>query len=298
MQHKQYTGLSYAPILILLGMAIIWGANWAVVKMGLREIEPVFMAGIRSLVAGLCLAVWIRAKGLPLFPSKTVTLHGLVIGLIFGSEFTLVYLGLKFTLASRVYVLIYTAPFFTAIGAHFFLPGDRLNKFKVMGLMLAFSGILALFAGSLKGSSGSTVGGDLMIVGAGALWGAMTVYTKKYMTGRAGPFQTLFYQFLFSVPLFFILSGILENNVIHGLSWVGVCSVAFQSIVVAFLSYLVWTVLIFRYPVSLIHSFAFFTPIFGVLISGILLLGEPVGWSLAAALTLVCLGLVLVNKKA
>jgi drug/metabolite transporter (DMT)-like permease len=47
--------------------------------------------------------------------AKIVLLHGIVIGLFFGAEFALIYVGLKYTLTSRVYVLLYTAPFFVAL---------------------------------------------------------------------------------------------------------------------------------------------------------------------------------------
>jgi len=48
--------------------------------------------------------------------------------------------------------------------------------------------------------------------------------------------------------------------------------------------------------VSLLHAFSFLTPVAGVLISGVLILGEPLSGRLAAALVMVCLGLVLVNR--
>ncbi len=71
----------------------------------------------------------------------------------------------------------------------------------------------------------------------------------------------------------------------------------YQSIFVAFLSYLVWFELIHRYPVSLLHAFTFFTPVFGTFISGVLILGEAVTASLVLALSLVSMGMVLVNRQ-
>jgi drug/metabolite transporter (DMT)-like permease len=108
----------------------------------------------------------------------------------------------------------------------------------------------------------STLPGDLMALAAGALWASTTVYIKKYLSHRTVPLQTLFY----------------------------------QCIVVAFLSYLVWFELIHRYPVSLLHAFSFFTPVFGVFLSGALILGEIMSPSLVVALALVSTGMVLVNR--
>ena len=91
--------LRWQPIAILLLCALTWGANMAIVKMTFRELEPLFMAGLRSLVASGCLYVWMRAKGITIFPSRSILFHGIVIGFLFGSEFALIYVGLKYTLA-------------------------------------------------------------------------------------------------------------------------------------------------------------------------------------------------------
>jgi drug/metabolite transporter (DMT)-like permease len=290
--------LRWQTIATLLVLALIWGANMAVIKIGARELPPLFMAGLRSLVASACLYIWIKAKRLTLFPSTKVLLHGIVVGLLFGSEFGLIYVGLEYTLASRTYVLVYTAPFFVAVGAHFFLENDRLNRWKAAGLILAFAGAVTLFMKDLGSFSLSALPGDLMILAAGALWGATTVYIKKYLSHHTVPLQTLFYQVFFSAPPLFLMSILLEDPIVLSLSLAAGFSVFYQCIIVAFLSYLVWFQLIHRYPVSLLHAFSFFTPVFGVLLSGALILGEIMSPNLIVALILISLGMVLVNRKA
>jgi drug/metabolite transporter (DMT)-like permease len=268
----------------------------AIVKIGARELAPLFMAGLRSLVAAVCLFIWMKAKGIKVFPSKGLLLHGIVIGLLFGVEFGLIYVGLQYTLASRCYVLVYSAPFFVALGAHFFLSGDRLNPWKAMGLILAFAGVVALFMKDLGSFSMRALPGDLMALVAGALWGATTVYVKKYLAHRTVPLQTLFYQVCFSAPLLFIMSIALEETMVSSFSLAAGFSVFYQCIIIAFLSYLVWFELIHRFPVSLLHAFSFFTPVFGVFLSGALILGEAISAELIVALVLVSLGTVLVNR--
>ena len=289
--------LHWKPILALLFLALIWGANMAIIKIGIQEVAPLFMAGLRSLVAGVCIYIWMKAKGIALFPSNIVVIHGVVIGLFFGGEFALIYVGLKYTLTSRVYVLLYTAPFFAALEAHFFLDKDRLNLWKAAGLLLAFGGIVALFAKDIGSPSFKTLPGDLMVLAAGALWASTTVYIKKYLAHRTLPLQTLFYQVLFSAPLLFLMSFFLEDQMISGFSPVTGFSVFYQCIIVAFLSYILWFELIHRYPASLLHAFTFFTPILGVFLSGLLIMGEVVSPGLIAALVLVSLGIVLVNHQ-
>ncbi len=289
--------LRWQPVVALLIIALIWGANMAIIKIGARELAPLFMAGLRSLVASACLYIWMKAKGVTLFPSKSVLVHGIVVGLLFGTEFGFIYVGLGYTLASRTYILVYTAPFFVALGAHFFLEGDRLNPWKAGGLILAFAGVVALFMKDLGSFSLSALPGDLMALAGGAVWGSTTVYVKKYLSHRTVPLQTLFYQVLFSAPLLLFMSVMLEDTIVSSFSLAAGFSVFYQCIIVAFLSYLVWFKLIHRYPVSLLHGFSFFTPVFGVFLSGALILGEVVSPSLIVALALVSLGTVLVNRK-
>lgn len=289
--------LRWQPIALLLLLALIWGANMATIKIAAHHLASLFMAGVRSLIASICLYIWMRAKGVVLFPSKIILIHGIVVGVFFGAEFGLIYVGLEYTLASRTYILVYTAPFFVAIGAHFFLKGDRLNPWKAAGLILAFAGVVALFIRDVGPLSLRTLPGDLMALGAGSLWGATTVYVKKYLAHRTLPLQTLFYQVLFSTPLLFLLSFAVEDPIISGFSFSTGLSVFYQCIIVAFLSYLLWFELIHRYPVSLLHAFSFFTPVFGVFLSGALILGEAIGPNLLAALSLVSLGMILVNHS-
>jgi len=289
--------LRWQPVSALLALALIWGANMAIIKIGARELAPLFMAGLRSLVASVCLYVWMKAKGTTLFPSKSVLLHGIVVGLLFGSEFGFIYVGLGYTLASRTYILVYTAPFFVALGAHFFLEDDRLNPWKAAGLILAFAGVVALFMRDLGSFSLSALPGDLMALAAGALWGSTTVYVKRYLSHRTVPLQTLFYQVFFSAPPLFFMSIVLEHPLVSSFSLAAGLSVFYQCIIVAFLSFLLWFKLIHRYPVSLLHAFSFFTPICGVFLSGALILGEVISPSLIMALTLVSLGIVMVNRR-
>ena len=289
--------LRWQPIAFLLLVALTGGANWAIVKMAFGELEPLFMAGLRSLVASACLFIWMWIKGITIFPSTRVLLHGIVVGLLFGSQFGLTYVGLTYTLASRTYVLIYTAPFFVALGAHFFLKGDRLNPWKGAGLVLAFAGVLALFRNDLASPSLSALPGDLMALASGVIWAATTLYIKKYLAYQIAPFQTLFYQVFFSAPPLLIMSVLLEDLTFSNLSMFGAFSVFYQSIIVAFLTYLLWFDLIHRYPVSLLHAFSFFTPVFGVFLSGALILGEVISPTLMVSLSLVSVGMVLVNRQ-
>ena len=177
-----------------------------------------------------------------------------------------------------------------AVGAHFLLVNDRLTLVKAVGLCLAFAGLVLVF-----GSKSPTLGphfwvGDLLELTAGLLWAATTIYVKKFISNQPiTHFQTLFAQLFFSIPV--LAAGVLifEWGRPLDLKPIVVTMLFYQSVIIAFMSYLLWFWLIHRYQVSKLAAFTFPTPLFGVLAGG-LLLGEAITFLLGIGLVLVAAG--------
>jgi drug/metabolite transporter (DMT)-like permease len=138
--------------------------------------------------------------------------------------------------------------------------------------------------------------GDILEITAAFLWGATTLYIKRFMAERVHPIHTFLYQLFFSIPLLFIVSIVLEPKWIYRIDPYIVASLFYQSVIVAFISYFIWFKLIHEYSVSRLSAFTFFTPIFGVLF-GILLLNEELTVSLMVGLPLVSMGILFVNWR-
>ena len=113
----------------MLLLCAAWGLNVVAMKIGGEGIPPVLQAGLRSVVAAPLLFAWCRWRGVDLGGLRRTApcSAGAALGAVFALEFLFLYLGLGLTTASRGVVFLYTAPFFVAIGAHFLLPGDRLD---------------------------------------------------------------------------------------------------------------------------------------------------------------------------
>jgi drug/metabolite transporter (DMT)-like permease len=289
------------PALDLTAMAILvvlcasWGFQQVTIKISNQAGSPILQAGIRSLVAGLLLWLWMAFRREPLLKKDGTLWWGLAVGAVFAGEFLLIYRGLDFTNASRAVIFFYTMPFFTALGAQLFIPGERLGRLQVAGLFCAFAGILAAFRESLAVSAHRMLVGDVMLTAAAVLWAAATVTIKACPLCRISPGKTLFYQLAVSAVLLPMGSLAFGEPGIAGVTPVIGACIAYQSVWVAFITYLAWFWLIRRYPASRIAAFAFLTPLFGVL-SGVVLLGEPLTPSLLTALLLVGLGIYLVNR--
>ena len=294
--HPAKSYLDSKAVVILLLLCLLWGGNMAAIKFSIRGVEPIFAAGLRSLVASGLMLLWMRYRKESLFPRSFKKIHALVIGFLFGLEFCFLYMAMRYTLAGRGYVFLYTAPFWVALGAHFLLIGDRLTWRRLGGLLVAFIGLVIIFSEGLFQYSSRVLFGDFLMILAAIGWAATTVYIKRYFTRECTSFQTLLYQLLFSVPVLFLLSFALESHPVRMMDLTVFLSLFYQTVIVAFLSYWAWFYLILNYPVTTLSAFSFFTPLFGVFLSR-LLLDEPLSFWLLIALALVSLGIYWVNKR-
>lgn len=288
--------LDLNAVITLLILTLLWGLNHTAIKYSNQGISPVFASTLRSIIASICGGIYCVRKGQRLFHTDIMLFHGFMVGLLFGLEIACIYFGLLYTDAARSVLFVYLSPFVVAVGAHFFLKGDRLTVLKTMGLVLAFSGIFIVFHGRPKAAKATMFIGDILEIMAAFLWGATTLYIKRFMGDRVHPINTFLYQLFFSIPILLVVSLILEPKWIYGFNPYIAASLFYQSIIIAFISYFIWFKLIHNYPVSKLSAFTFFTPISGVLF-GTLFLGEEFTVSLMVGLPLVCLGIFFVNWR-
>lgn len=290
-------------ILLMIGLCAIWGLQQVAIKSTNSAVPPVFQAGLRSLVASLLVWGWARSRGTPLFRDDGTLSAGLLAGVLFAAEFVCIFLGLTLTSASRMAVFLYTAPCFTALGLHWFVEGERMRRLQWFGIVVAFAGMALAFAdGFLHGpaAQGSTLkgmAGDALGVLAGIAWAATTVVVRATRLAQSSASKTLFYQLAVSAVVLLVLAVGLGQAHVDAVTPLALMSLAYQAVVVAFVSYLVWFWLLTRYIASRLSVFSFLTPLFGVSF-GVLLLGESFSLRFLMAAALVLVGIALVNAPA
>lgn len=287
--------LDRSAVLLMVLLCAVWGLNQVTIKLGNGGISPVMQAGLRSVGSVVLLLVWCRARGVPLATRDGTLVAGMATGLMFAAEFLILYWGLSYTTASRGVLFLYTTPFFVAVGAHLFLPGDRLTRSKAMGLAAAFVGVMIAFADSLRLPSQRELIGDLMCLGAAMLWGGTIIIVKASRLAQASPEKMLFYQLGLSAVVLPPLSLLIGEPGVFAPSATVLLALAYQIVIVAFASYVAWFWLIARFPASRVSAFSFLTPVFGVAFGGFLL-REPLGPGLIGALVLIAAGIYLVNR--
>jgi len=296
-QDNQTSGrLPVSAGLILVLICFLWGGNAVSIKFSNQGMPPLMAAALRSLVSGVLVWAYARMKGRGVAFPPGQTRHALVIGLLFGLEFLFVYWGLAFTPASRSAIFLYTHPFWVALGAHFLLKGDRLIPAKLLGLVLAFGGVAAVFEARSPELPPFYWVGDLMELSAAMFWAATTLYIKR-ITEKVSldHFQTLFAQLIYAFPVLALGSILFELPADLDLNLVVLASLFYQSVVVAFASFLIWFWLIHRHMVSRLAAFTFMAPLFTVVLSG-LVLDEPVTSLVWIGLACVAGGIYMVNR--
>ncbi|CAG9164868.1 hypothetical protein LMG23992_00013 [Cupriavidus laharis] len=290
--------LDGAAVGLMVVLCAAWGLQQVVIKLTAPLMGAVLQAGVRSAIAALLVFGFAAWRGTPIWRRDGTLGAGLLAGLLFGAEFFCIFVGLGHTTASRMAVFLYTAPIFTAIGLHFTVAGERLQRGQWLGVVLAFCGMVLAFADGMTATSahGSTLAGDALGVAAGLLWAATTVVVRATALASAPASKTLLYQLAVSGVLLLamaLMAGQAEGVQLNGMV---LASLFYQSVLIAFASYLAWFWLLRRYLASRLSVFSFLTPLFGVAF-GVVLMHDAVGSRFAVAALLVLSGIVLVNRR-
>jgi drug/metabolite transporter (DMT)-like permease len=286
---------------LMVVLCLIWGLAQVNLKMAAADISPLMQIALRSGVAAVLviLLMFIRREGLSI--QDGIWRPGLLVAGLFALEFFLIGEGLRYTSASHMTVLLYTAPIFAALGLHLLMPSERLTRVQWFGIGLAFTGVAIAFLlrpnhTQQKLDAADLLYGDLLALGAGVAWAATTVAVRCSRLAQVSAAQTLLYQLVGAFLLLTAAAFLLEQTAIQftPLAW---GSLIFQSLVVCFASYLAWFWLLKHYSASQLGVFSFLTPIFGVAL-GVGLLGEQLELSFMIGAALVVSGIILVSASA
>jgi drug/metabolite transporter (DMT)-like permease len=280
---------------IVVVLCLSWGFNQVATKLAIDDIPPLTQAAVRSAIAAVLISAWCRLRGIALLRRDGTLWFGLAAGLLFAAEFILIFQGLLYTTASRATLFIYLAPFFVVLGARIVLPADRFSVPQWLGLGLSFVGMLIAFGIPTPAMNPRQLIGDVMMVGAALFWAATTLIIKASPLTRVSAEKVMLYQLVVSAPVMAATALVIGERITHMPPALALGSLAYQTVWVVSITFVVWFALIARYSASRLSAFTFLTPLFGVA-AGHFVLGEPLTPAFAAAVTLVAGGLMLVNR--
>jgi len=169
--------------LLMVAVILIWGINFSVVKLALRDFSPLAFNGVRFGLATAVMVVILVLRGESFRLARRDLLPIVFLGLSGHTLYQLVFIfGLAATIPANSALLMATSPIFVAIYGRM-LGIERTNRLIWAGIVLSFAGILMVIGGGGEVSlGGGTLRGDLLILAAAMLWAAYTTASKPLLT--------------------------------------------------------------------------------------------------------------------
>ena len=283
---------------------LLWGSAAPCIKLGYRffaidgedVMSQILFAGVRFTLAGVLTVVLgslLRRRFiLPKRGSGRMILTLAMMQTVI--QYTFFYIGLSHAPGFKGSIISPTSTFFALLIAALVFRQEKLTAKKLIGCLIGFAGvILVSLNGRLEG--GARLNGEGFLVLAAASYGCSSVLIKRY-SAREDPVVLSGWQFVLGGSLM-TAAALLGGGRLHAVSafaWPLMIYLGFLSAV----AYMLWSLLLQRHPVSRIMVFSFLNPVFGVLLSA-LLLDEIRGLNISRcllAMALVCLGVWIVNR--
>ena len=280
--------------LLALLTSVFWGANTVAIKLGLTDAPPLRLAWMRFVVGGAAIAIWAWATGrlAGLRVAREEWRPMLMLALIFTAQIGTMNIGTSLTSASHASILLNLYSVHTVVLSHFLIPGDRLTVRRVAGVVVAYTGIVVLFAGQSGDGSASLLGDAIVFVSA-FLLAERLVYLARAVQ-QLDPVKLLLSQAAVGSALFMLGSALTETGPTVWTSRL-VGSIAYQGILIAGFNFVINLWLLQRYRPSSLVPFFLTQPLFGV-VAAALLTGDPLTGELLVAGVAVAIGMGLSTR--
>ena len=296
MDSRKLDSLDSFGIIALVGVQLLLGINHVVIKVVNSGIQPIFFCGLRSIIAVFFIISWMIYRKIPISFTLESARLGILAGLIFAAEFLCLFLALDYTTVIRNSIIYYSMPVWLTIMAHFFLPNEYITKVKILGLTLAFLGVIWAILSRDQVDGDASLLGDFFALAGAILWAGIIIMARGTKFSEISPEMQLLWMVLISGPILIIISPFF-GDLVRDFEYIHLVGLGFQAIVVVTGGFIFWLWLLSIYPASGVASFAFLTPIFGIA-GGWFLLGEEVKVSILGAASLVVIGIYLINRPA
>ncbi len=252
-------------------MCLIWGCTWMAIKIGLNDLTPFFSLGVRYLIAGICLALYLFLKDQDILMRKNQVKLVLLITLLnYMVPYSLIYWGEQYIYSNLTAVIFATLPLNIAVLSPFFLKEERLSFFDYLGIFLGFVGTIIIFAESL------------FMEAEFHLWGIVAVYVASISSSIIAiilkrekkdyhPLKINLWPILLTgivITLFSFLVEDLENNTC---SLEAISSILYLSLFGTVIAFAIYFWMIRQIKLILLSSVAYIIPIIAIMTGWIFL---------------------------
>lgn len=277
--------MSLADFAATMLVVVIWAFNFVAGKIGLTELSPLLMLGLRFVVAAVLLAPFLR---LPLRRWRLIVVIAFVLG---GLHFGLVFTGLQGVQAGPAAIAIQLTVPFSALLA-WIVYGERMGWLQLLGMLVAFVGVYIL-AGDAS-QRPDPLYFSIIVVGAFA-WAVANVLIKRL--GPINPFVLNAWVAVIGAPILFAASAALEDGQLQAIAdagWRGWGTVVFMAVGASITAYGLWYYLLGKHQLNRIVPMTLLAPVLAVVLA-VLILGEPVTLQVVAGGLLTIVGVAMIQ---
>lgn len=271
-------------MLVVLATSLM-GSSFAIGKIGLTDVSPLLLVGIRFTLAGIIMSLWIGKKRLP--ASKQDWMKLLLIGL-FQTTIVMgcIFLSMRTISSGETSILTFVNPLLVVILGTAF-QGLKYRWTQWIGVVIGFTGVFVTLGFHLQLSAGTLLG-----LGSALSWAIATLMVKKW-GARFNHWVLTAYQMLFGGLLLLLLSVIAESPRL-GLNATSIGVILYLAILGSIVQFATWYYLLSRGDPGKTSAFLFLAPFFGVL-SGWLILEEVIHSYVYVGGLCIFVGIFLVN---
>ena len=159
-------------------LALLWGASYLFIKVGLEAVEPVFLVWVRLVLAGLVLLPLALRSGALAGLGEVKGPLALLALVQVAAPFLLITFGEVHIASSLTGILVASAPIFTALLGMAGFGAERVSGWNLAGVLVGLAGVAMLFGVDLTGDTTALVGG-LMVLLASLGYAIGAIYLRK-----------------------------------------------------------------------------------------------------------------------
>jgi len=289
---------------VLVAFAIlyfVWGSTFLAIRVGVREVPPFLLAGMRFLIAGVALFLWMRFKGTPAPSLREWSSASLLAILIFVFDYGLLFWAEKRVPSGIAAVMMAMIPVFMALSEIFILRTQRLTARLAFALLVGIAGVAVLVSRSLSfGEAPIETSGAIALLVASLSWSVASALTRKLPLPSAKTMSSSIQMLAGGVFLALAAARLgefrgFDVQAVSRAAWFSLAYLIVAGSIIAFTAY-VW--LIHHESPTKVGTYAYVNPVVAVLI-GYFLGGEAIGprTILGAVLVLVSVIVITTTPK-
>ena len=283
---------------MLITLATVWGGSFLFNAILVAELPVITIVAIRVTVSALALWGFVRVTGRRIPTAPEVWGALLILGVLNNAiPFSLIVQGQTQITSGLASILNATTPLFTILVAGFFLTDERFSVLRLLGVIVGFSGVTLMVGPEALGGLGADFWAQLCALGAALSYGFASVFGRRFRELRVDPVMVATGQVtMSSLVLWPIALWIDGPQDILGLSFNAAVSMFGLAVLCTSFAYILYFRILERAGATNISLVTFLVPISAIIL-GVLVLGERIFIKEIMGMTLIGLGLAIIDGR-